>query len=414
MAGLGSRLINTDYNNFAPRLGIAWSPSDKWSVRTGFGIFYSQESKNSIFDLNRGLGGRTSVLPDTTKTPTTNYTNFINASALPVNIVTGLTWGANPNLPITYSMQYVLNVQRALGKSTTLEAGYNGSQSRKVNNLTNENAPLPGITAFATRAPYPEYAGIQYLRAEGVGNYNGLGMKLSQRFGSNLTTLFSYTWSKSLDDGSAIRGVANDFAPQDMRCRSCEYGLASFNVPHRFVTSILYNLPFGKGQKFLNHGGIVNQVVGGWQVSTITTLQSGLPIDTTSWDSAGTSFNPNSNRLNCVAPNQVLDNPTANAYLNPAAFSNTVAGQYGTCARNNLKGPHQVNIDFSTIKDFRIAERQALQFRMEMFNAPNHVEWGSPNASWGSSNVAAPTSFGQIRGTAASMRQIQFALKYNF
>jgi hypothetical protein len=411
---LGSRLINTDYNNFAPRLGIAWSPSDKWSVRTGFGIFYSQESKNSIFDLNRGLGGRTSVLPDTTKTPTTNYTNFINASALPVNIVTGLTWGANPNLPTTYSMQYVLNVQRALGKSTTLEAGYNGSQSRKVNNLMNQNAPLPGITAFATRAPYPEYAGIQYLRAEGIGNYNGLGMKLSQRFGSNLTTLFSYTWSKSLDDGSAIRGVANDFAPQDMRCRACEYGLASFNVPHRFVTSILYNLPFGKGRKFLNHGGIVNQVVGGWQVSTITTLQSGLPIDTTSWDSAGTSFNPNSNRLNCVAPNQVVDNPTANGYLNPAAFSNTVAGQYGTCARNNLKGPHQVNIDFSTIKDFRIAERQALQFRMEMFNAPNHVEWGSPSASWGSSNVAAPTSFGQIRGTAASMRQIQFALKYNF
>ncbi len=411
---LGPRLINTNYKDFAPRFGIAWSPSDKWSVRTGFGVFFSQESKNSIFDLSRGLGGRTSVLPDTTKIPTTDYTNFINASALPVNIAAGLTWGASPNLPTTYTMQYLINVQRALGKATTLELGYNGSQSRHVDNLMNENAPLPGITAFASRAPYPEFAGIQYLRAEGVANYNGLGMKLSQRFGSNLTTLFSYTWSKALDDGSAIRGVANDFAPENMRCRSCEYGLASFNIPHRFVTSILYNLPFGKGQKFLNHGGIVNQVVGGWQVSTITTLQSGQPIDTTSWDSAGTSFSPNSNRINCVSPDQVLPNPTANAYFNPAAFSNTVAGQYGNCARNNLKGPHQVNIDFSAIKDFRIAERQALQFRMEMFNAPNHVEWGSPSTSWGSSNVAAPSSFGQIRGTAASMRQIQFALKYNF
>jgi hypothetical protein len=100
--------------------------------------------------------------------------------------------------------------------------------------------------------------------------------------------------------------------------------------------------------------------------------------------------------------------------LNAAAFTNTVAGKFGTCARNNLTGPKQVNFDFSTIKDFRIAEGQALQFRMEMFNAPNHVEWGSPNAGWGSSNVAAPASFGQIRGTAASMRQIQFALKYNF
>ena len=314
---LGPRLINTNYKDFAPRLGIAWSPSDKWSVRTGFGIFYSQESKNSIFDLSRGLGGRTSVLPDTTKMPTTNYTNFINASALPVNIVAGLTWGASPNLPTTYTMQYLINVQRTLGKSTTLELGYNGSQSRHVDNLTNENAPLPGITAFATRAPYPEYAGIQYLRAEGIANYNGLGMKLSQRFGSNLTTLFSYTWSKALDDGSAIRGVANDFAPEDMRCRSCEYGLASFNMPHRFVTSILYNLPFGKGQKFLNHGGIVNQVVGGWQVSTITTLQSGLPIDTTSWDSAGTSFSPNSNRINCVSPGSGSSEPHRERLLQP-------------------------------------------------------------------------------------------------
>jgi hypothetical protein len=412
---LGPRLIGTNYNNFAPRFGVAWSPSDKWSFRTGFGVFYSQESKNSIFDLNRGLGGRTSILPDTTKAPTTNYTNFINVAALPVNVVTGLTWGANPNLPTTYSMQYVFNVQRSLGRSTTLEAGYNGSQSRHVDNLTNENAPLPGITAFATRAPYPEFAGIQYLRAEGIANYNSLGVKMSQRFGANLTTLFSYTWSKSLDDGSAIRGVANDFAPENMRCRSCEYGISSYNVPQRFVTSILYTLPFGKGQKFLNHGGIVNQLVGGWQVSTITTLQSGLPIDTTSWDSAGTSFSPPSNRINCVAGvSQVLPDPNANAYLNPAAFSNTLAGQYGNCARNNLISPKQVNIDFSTIKDFRITERQALQFRMEMFNAPNHVEWGSPSASWGSSNVAAPSSFGQIRSTAANMRQIQLALKYNF
>jgi len=293
--------------------------------------------------------------------------------------------------------------------------GYNGSQSRKVDYLTNQNAPIPGITAFATRAPYPELAGIQFLVAEGVANYNGLTTKISQRFGSNLTTLFSYTWSKALDDSSAIRGVANDFAPENMRCRSCEYSYSSFNVPNRFVASVLYNLPFGKGQRFLNQGGVLNQVVGGWQVSTIGTIQDGLPIDTTSWDAAGTNFNPSSNRINClVGVNQIFDNPTANAYFNAAAFSNAAAGTYGNCARNNLRGPHQVNFDFSTIKDFHVTEHQALQFRMEMFNAANHVEWGSPNTSWGGSNVAAPNSFGQIRSTLTTMRQIQFALKYNF
>jgi hypothetical protein len=163
---------------------------------------------------------------------------------------------------------------------------------------------------------------------------------------------------------------------------------------------------------------VLNQIVGGWETSSIVTLQNGTPLDTTSWDSAGTSFVPASTRLNCMAGvDPVLDNPTANHYLNPAAFANSIAGQYGNCGRNNLIGPKQVNIDFSVIKNFRITERQALQFRMEMFNAPNHVQWGNPNANWGNQNAppAAPAaSFGQIRSTIARMRQIQLALKYNF
>ncbi|MDQ6700499.1 MAG: TonB-dependent receptor, partial [Acidobacteriota bacterium] len=430
---LGDRLINTDYNNFAPRLGIAYSPNDKWSIRTGFGIFFSQESKNSIFDMNRGLGGRTGVIANKNAVPVFNYNNFLNPSALPATIPTNLTWGTDPNLATSYTMSYLLNVQRVLGKSTTLEVGYNGTQSRKLALLYNQNAPIPGTTPYAQRAPYPEFLGIQYLKSDGVGNYNSLIAKLSQRFGSHLTTLFSYTWSKALDDASAIRGPGNEFSPQDARCRSCEHGPSTFNVPHRFISSVLYTLPFGKGNRFLDHGGIVNEIVGGWQLSSIFLMQSGAPLDTTSWDSAGTSFVPASTRLNCVAGvNTVVDHPTADRYLNPLAFRNSLAGQYGNCGRNNLIAPRQVNLDASLIKDFHITERQALQFRMEMFNAPNHVEWGAPNANWGNQN-APPTgtvppvcngsnvtglgcssSFGQITSTIARMRQIQFALKYNF
>lgn len=117
---LGNRLINTDYNNFAPRLGIAYSPSRAWSFRAGFGVFFSQESKNSIFDLNRGLGGRTGVTPDQHLLPQFNYTNFLNTAALPANVTTSLTWGADPNLRTTYTMSYLLNIQRTLGKNTTL------------------------------------------------------------------------------------------------------------------------------------------------------------------------------------------------------------------------------------------------------------------------------------------------------
>jgi hypothetical protein len=417
---LGSRLINTAYRNFAPRLGIAWSPSSKWVVRTGFGIFYSQESKNSIFDLNRGLGGRTGqVTPTTYGTPTFGYTNFIDTSSFPVTIPVGLTWGADHNLPTTYTMQYVFNVQRELGSGTTLEVGYNGSQSRHLDNLINAAAPLPGTTSVITRLPYPEFgaAGIQFLKADGVGNYNGVGAKLTQRFGTDLTTLLSYTFSKALDDGSAIRGPGNDFVPPNARCRACDYGPSDFNVPQRFVASVLYALPFGKGQKFLNHGSVLNQVVGGWQLTTITTIQSGAATETSSWDSAGVVFSPNGERLNCLAGvDPILPNPNQNGWYNPAAFSNPVAGTFGNCGRDTLRGPRQVNIDFSAIKDFRIGERQGLQFRVEMFNAPNHVELGTPGSvSWGgSSNVAPPSNFGVITTTRANMRQIQLALKYSF
>ena len=272
---------------------------------------------------------------------------------------------------------------------------------------------------MVTRLPYPEFAaaGIQYLHADGTGNYNGLGVKLSQRFGNNLTTLFSYTFSKSLDDGSAIRGPGNDFVPENSLCpKTCEYGPSGFNEPHRFVASIIYVLPFGKGQAFLNHGGIVNQLVGDWQLSTITTLQSGSVTETSTYDSGGVVFSPNGARLNCVAgADQVLPNPNQNGWYNPAAFSNPVPGTFGNCARDNLLGPRQTNIDFSVIKDFHMTERHAIQFRMEMFNAPNHVELGTPSASWGgSSSVTPPSNFGYITSTRASMRQIQFALKYNF
>ncbi|HEY3838748.1 MAG TPA: carboxypeptidase-like regulatory domain-containing protein [Bryobacteraceae bacterium] len=420
---MGPRLITTNYKNFAPRLGIAWSPSSKWAIRTGFGIFYSQESKNSIFDLNRGLGGRTGQVTQTTYgQPTISYQNFINTAALPVTVPVGLTWGADHILPTTYSMQYLLNIQRTLGTSTTFEIGYNGSESRHLDALINENAPLPGTSAILNRLPFPEFAaaGIQFLRADGVGNYNGIGAKLSHRFRSNLTALLSYTFSKSLDDSSAIRGPGNDFVPPNARCRSCDYGLSDFNIPHRFVGSVLYTLPFGKGQRFMNRGGVVNQLAGGWELSTITTAQNGAVTETASWDAAGVVFSPSGERLNCVAgANPVLRNPNAAGgygYWSSAAFSNPVAGTFGNCGRDNLRGPHVVNIDFSAIKHFPISDRQSVELRMEMFNAPNHVELGTPTSvSWGgSSSVAPPSNFGVITSTFTSMRQIQLALKYNF
>jgi hypothetical protein len=412
---LGNRLITTDRNNFAPRIGIAYSPSAKWSIRTGGGVFFAQESKNSIFDMSRAAGGRANPVIDLQAVPTLSYSNYINTAQLPVRFAPGLTWGADNNLRTTYSIQYLLNVQRTLSESSVLEVGYTGNVSRRINYLINANAPLPGITPFDAREPYPEWHGIQFLNGDGIGNYNAFSAKLTQRLTSRMTAMFSYTWSKALDENSAIRGTGSDFTLMNPRCRSCDYSYAGFDVPQRLVVSLIYNLPFGKGQRLLNNSALADAVVGGWQLSTITNVQSGTPINPESWDSAGMGAGfPHSNRLNCVSGvDPVASTPHPDRYFVREAFTNVTAGQFGNCARNALRAPSNWNVDFSAMKDFKIHEAHTLQFRMEMFNAPNHPAWGRPSAAWGTQGAAPNAAFGRIRSTS-QLRQIQFALKYSF
>lgn len=420
---LGDRTINTDLNNFAPRFGIAYSPSSKWSIRTGFGVFFSQETGNSKFDLNRGLTARSTELPDPRGVPTLTFRNFFNPALLPLRLDPGLTWSVDPGIATPYSMMYLFNLQRLLGSGTTIEVGYTGTLSRKLQSQVNKNGPVPGITAARLRAPYPIYAaGIEDTVGWGKGNYNAFAVKLSQRFRSGLTTLVSYTWSKALDDASAIRGTTGDQYPQNPRCFHCEYAVSGFNTPVRFVTSLLYELPFGKGKSLLNRGGVLNAVVGGWQTSTIFTAQSGRPLNPIGWDAAGQVIQPDGNRINATGADPYLpsDRRSANQWFNVPAFTNVTAGNFGTAGRNSLKGPAFWGMDISALKNFRVTEKQSLQLRIEAFNGLNHVALGSPNVRWGTTTQTPAPSFGQIRdtatarGTAFDMRQMQFGLKYIF
>ncbi len=441
---LGDRLIATDWNLFAPRIGIAYSPSSKWSFRTGFGIFYSQETANSKFDLNRGTSGRASQTPNLGGVPTVTYLNFFSRATLPVQIPPGLTWGVMPDIGTPYAMNYVFNIQRQLGSGSTLEVGYNGLLDRHLQNQNNGAGLLPynypglppGTNLPNTaRAPYPEFAsGIELTEGGGRGSYNGLGIKLTQRYQSGLTTLISYTWSKALDDGSAIRGTGitgqnlGDMYPENPRCRTCEKGPSAFNTPARLVASMLYDLPLGRGKSFVNRSGVVNQVVGGWQTSGIFTAQSGRPLYMMAgWDAAGQVIVGNQDRLNATGIDPYLpsNKQSADQWFNLGAFSNVAAGQFGNVGRNILTGPSIWTLDFSAIKNFPMTERQRLQLRIESFNTLNHPALGSPVTNWGGSSPKPAPNFGQIRdtvtggtfftpGTAYQMRQVQFALKYIF
>jgi hypothetical protein len=419
---LGDRLVNTDYRDFAPRFGIAWSPSPKWSVRTGFGIFYSQESANNRFDLNRGTAGRLTVLPNTQTNDTLTYANSFNPALAPFILNPGLTWAVQKDIATPYSMMFLFNIQRTLGQSTTLELNYQGVQDRHLNNQYNADAGVPGVAAAQSRVPFPMYSsGIELTESWGTGNYNGLAAKLTQKYKSGLSSLFAFTWSKALDNGSAIRGLTGDQYPENPYCiLKCEYGPSGFNTPFRFVSSVLYELPFGRGKRFLNRGGVVNLVAGGWQVTTIFTAQSGRALNTVSWDAAGQIVQPNSNRLNTNGSDPYAASPNQNQWFNVSAFSNLTAGQFGNVGRNALIGPSTWTADFSVFKNVHLTERQTVQLRVEAFNVANHPALGSPNVSWGGSTATPSALFGTIRdtgstlGTAYAMRQVQVAMKYTF
>jgi hypothetical protein len=417
---MGSRMIQTDWRDFAPRFGVAYSPTSKWVLRTGFGIFYDQDSKNSIFDMERSLAGRDTAYGnygENAGAPNLTMQNFISTSELPIQIAPGTIWGTQYNLPITYSEEYLANVQRQIGTSTTIEAAYTGMLDRHVSVLNNLNSPIPGTSNVALRSPYPEFNVIEELEGAGVGNYNAGSLKLTQRFRSGFSALIGYTYGKALDDGSAIRGVINDQYPENPRCLMCSYGPSEFDVRQRLTASVLYSLPFGRGKPFLNQGGFVNEIVGGWQTSGIFTKQTGAPINSTAWDAAGTGSTTPSNRLNATGISPYLTNPSPNEWFNPAAFSNLVAPDYGTMGRDVLYGPGLTNLDFSGIKDFSVTEHQRLQLRVETFNIFNHPNWASPSVSWGTSTATAATTFNKITSTINSnnsMRQIQVALKYIF
>ena len=428
---LGEALTKTYYNDWAPLIGIAWSPTAKWSVRLGSGIFYSQETGNSRFDLSRNLAGRTRVNNSATF-PNVTMGNFLTvgggSSGGSFTLATPYALGQELNLPTSASIQYLVNVQREITPTTVFEAGYTGSFSRHLQYLMDLNQGVPS-TAPTPLVPFSEFNAIQTIAGDGRGNYNAFSSKLSRRFSAGLTALVSYTWSKSIDDVSAIRGQSSVGAqyPQDSNCVSCEKAVSDFNVPHRFVTSLMYELPFGKGRRWANWSGtgakFANYVVGGWQIGTIVTIQSGIPFQVTESPRANVNMQLNA-RVNATGVSPTPANQNAGQWLNPAAFALQPVGQFGNEGRNSLVGPSNQNIDFSAIKSFRIREGHTLNFRFEAFNLPNHPEWSvSPAAGqsslygWGSTNATVPgPGFGKVTSTMNNnvMRQIQLGLKYSF
>ncbi len=408
---LGDRLVASDKKNFAPRLGIAWNPSSKWVIRTGAGMFYAQDTGNPRFDLARNLAGRRRDDATVTNPDLTWDAPFRGLGGPTVLIAQPYVLAAIYNRRTPYSIQYLLNIERELGGDTALEIGYIGSVSRRLESLRAFNEAVPSaIGSIASRSPYPELGRIQEIDPSGKANYNALSVKLQRRFSKGLTYLFGYTWSRSIDTGSAIRVHDTDtLFPQDSSNLRAERGRSSFDVAHRSVTSLLYDLPVGKGRRFLNGGGVADKIIGGWQVGSIFTLQTGFP-ETVVTGSDRSNTGIGYDRPNATGPSAVLPRSERNVerWFNTDAFATQPVGTFGNAGRNTVTLPGLVQWDFSLHKEFRVVENQALQFRFEAFNFANHPNWGKPDITRTSA------TFGKIRSTRTNMREMQVALKYMF
>jgi hypothetical protein len=429
---LGDRLVQPDKTNFAPRIGIVWSPSPKTSVRTGYGIFYAQDSTNPVFDMSRNIQGRITA-QSTTLTLAQPYdggaTNPCGVQMPPQVCVTQpQVLGNQYDRRTPYVEQYLLNYQREVGASTAVEIGYFGSRGHRLQRFITLNQPVPGTsTPVNNRAPAPELGNWQMIGSVGHSNYNALATKLTRRMAKGFSGLVSYTFSKSLDNGSGLRSPGEQLKPQKGDCWECEYGPSVFDVRHRLTTSFLYEIPVGAGRKYLSQGGVLDVIAGGWQLGGMLRVSSGFPL------SISTGIDRSNTAHGYDRPSAVpgvswkLDNPSPEAWFNVSAYQMQPLGTFGNLGRATLTGPGIFTIDFSALKNFNLGGAgKYAQLRIEAFNLLNTPNFADPNTSLNQSNWQAagnnsiPTpgggAFGtinSIRGTVP-MRQIQFALKIVF
>ena len=428
-------LIHPDRNNFAPRIGFAYQPASRWVARGGYGVFYTHTVRQGREGL---LGFNPPYLVDNLlQTGVTGAAAV--ASAAPFRLVDGYPSGlldpttlsptisrraqdANQRTP--YIQQYNIGVQYELMPDVVLDVAYVGNKGTKLNGFRNLNQRAVITNADGSQSagarPYPAFGDIQWMENRVDSSYNSLQLRLEKRFTHGLTGNISYTLGEALSGapdhistsggGAGIdTGVFRE--PQDGNNLQAEYGPSEFDVRHRFVASYIWELPFGRGRRWGNGWGpAMDLAFGGWQVTGIHVLQSGLALTATL---AGANV-VNLGGERRARPNLVGDpelpesERTLARWFNTDAFAAFAVPQaFGNAGVGIMRGPGVANFDFTFAKNFQVTDRRSFQFRTEVFNAFNHPNFGPPNIARDSSG------FGQIL-SAAPARIIQFGLKFYF
>jgi carboxypeptidase family protein/TonB-dependent receptor-like protein len=413
-------LVQPNRHNFAPRVGLAFQLNPKSVVRAGYGIFYTpferigsedQLALNPPSFINNNIS-----LPSTAAAPLFLLkngfpANFLDPSQLVLTRVR--IRAGNPEAPSTYVQQWSFGVQRELPLGMFVEADYVGTKSTHLNTLRNFNQPINGVV------PYPNFGQIEYRDPLGNAVYHGLDFTVERRFKAGLAFRAAYTYSKSIDNTAEHLSAygSNSFGQNGRDFKSWR-GLSDFDVPQRLVFSYVYELPFGKG-KPLASSGILSYIVGGFQTSGALTLASGRPF---------TIFASSNNSSIDIGLQQALanvigtpvmpqtvtcwyyasKNAGCNGISGTDAFATPPAGVFGNEGRNTLRGPGTKVFDFSLARNIAVTEHAQLQFRWEVFNLTNTVQFALPNT-----NISGGTP-GVITALAGDPRLMQFALRLKF
>jgi len=427
---LPDALMKTPYKNFAPRLGIAYALDSKTVIRTGIGIFYSQDNSNStFFDMARNLAARNSNFATTGKNDLTYANSFPSAGGALVHIATPYAYSVNPNHHTAYSIQYLFNIQRQFGNNWSLEGGYLGSVAHHLAGFMNQNEGVPNgnrVGSAALRLPFGDYGFIQSVEDMGNSEYNSFAFKVTKRFSSGFSMTAAYTHAISIDDTSGIRVQGYDtLFPQNSYCIRCERGLSSFDTRNRLVVAPLYELPIGKGKMLNINNRVANALVGGWQAGGILTVQGGIPESLTIGGFDQSNTQSTYDRPDSTGISGAISNPTPNGWYNRSAFVENAPGAFGNVGRDTAIAPGIFAVNAEVHKNFRMPynEHHQVQFRVEAFNAFNHPNFGQPQqnilagaVSPGQPATAPHVGFGTINSLASGipMRQLQLGLKYTF
>ncbi len=306
--------------------------------------------------------------------------------------------------------EWNLNIQQQLPADILFEVAYVGSKGTHLQVLVDHNQdPTPGPGDVQSRRPYPQYGPFTSIENHGNSSYHSLQLKAEKRLSRGLMFLSAFTYSKSINDQPEI--CCNGPWPQNSYNLKSEKGLSDFDDRFRWISSFDYELPVGRGKRYLNNSRAADLVVGGWHVGGILTFRSGFPFSPLmGYDPSNTGSNGLLRTDRIANGNLPASQRTPNLWFDINAFPLPTGYTFGNAGKNILEGPGEKTGDISIRKLFNITERFNLEFRAEAFNAFNHAVFAQPD----NYITDGPGAAGVITSTVIPQRQLQFALKLHF